>query len=596
MLATTATASVPAMQTTATTATAPATQTATATATAPAMLATPTTTTVPAKLAITATATALAMLAIAGTSVGQATATPNPTAPTTGTTFAATAPAFDHAASKPTTAQPDPPGSVASLATERGSVAGNPGPAETTPSTATPAPNVTWGPCPTTPGVVLDARQECATARVPMDYRHPNGQQISLAVSRIRTAKPDTRRGVLLLIPGGPGGSGLARPTTHGLKLPQQVLDRYDIIGFDPRGVGHSTPVTCALEPRDADPLALMPWPAPGGDITGNIEHAQRVAQACARNGGPLIQHITTRNEARDIDRIRQALGEPRLSYWGTSYGTYAGAVYATMFPERTDRVVLDSNDDPNPHRVARGWQANFAIGAEDRFPDFAAWAAARDGDYGLGTTPAAVRDTYLRLTDMLDRNPRPDLTGTTLRAVMFNSLYSDAAFPQLATFLHAAATGSPAPPIPAPPAEALQNLIAVQMATACNDVSWPGPNHDYAGDVTRNRTAYPLTGGMPANIQPCTYWPYPPPEPATRISPNGPHNIVMIQNRRDPATPLTGALRMRHAFGDRARIVIVESGGHDAYLANGNPCGDNAITMFLAHGTRPHRDTTCPA
>ena len=575
--------------------------------------ATTATVTTPARLAIAATTTALAMLAIAATSVGQATATatPDPAAPTTATTFAAAAPAFNHTASKPTTAKPEPPGSVPGLTTARDSVTGNPSPAmtlpaatvetsmpagEAAPSTATAAPTVAWGPCPTTPGVVLDARQECATTPVPMDYRHPNGQQISLAVSRIRTAKPDTRRGVLLLIPGGPGGSGLARPTTHGLKLPQQVLDRYDIIGFDPRGVGHSTPVTCALEPRDADPLALMPWPAPGGDITGNVEHAQRVAQACARNGGPLIQHITTRNEARDIDRIRQVLGEPRLSYWGTSYGTYAGAVYATMFPERTDRVVLDSNDDPDPHRGARGWQANFAVGAEDRFPDFAAWAAARDGDYGLGVTPAAVRDTYLRLTDMLDRNPRPDLTGTTLRAVMFNSLYSDAAFPQLATFLRAAATGSPAPPIPAPPAEALQNLIAVQMATACNDVSWPGPNHDYAGDVARNRAAYPLTGGMPANIQPCTYWPYPPAEPATRISPDGPHNIVMIQNRRDPATPLTGALRMRHAFGDRARMVIVESGGHDAYLANGNPCGDNAITMFLAHGIRPHRDTTCPA
>lgn len=457
-------------------------------------------------------------------------------------------------------------------------------------------PGLVWGPCPTTPGVVLDARQECTTVPVPLDYRHPGGQRISLAMSRIRTAKPDTRRGVLLLIPGGPGNPGLARPTTHGLKLPQQVLDRYDLIGFDPRGVGASTPISCTFEPRDVNPLVFLPWPAPGGDITDNVEHARRVADACARNGGPLVQHITTRNEARDIDRLRQTLGERRLSYWATSYGTYAGAVYATMFPERTDRVVLDSNDDPDPHRVARGWQANFAIGAEDRFPDFAAWAATHADDYGLGTTPAAVRDTYLHLTDALDRNPRPDLTGTTLRAVMFNSLYSDAAFPQLAAFLVAAATGSPAPPIQAPPAEALQNLIAVQMATACNDVAWPGPDHDYARDVANNRAAYPLTAGMPVNIQPCAFWPYPPAEPATRIGQHGPKNIVMIQNRRDPATPLTGALRLRHALGDRARLAVVDSGGHNAYVANGNPCGDNKVTAFLTNGTRPHQDTTCPA
>jgi pimeloyl-ACP methyl ester carboxylesterase len=483
---------------------------------------------------------------------------------------------------------------VAALATVLAG-AGAAGTAGAAPGVPAAESGMVWGPCPTTPGTVLDPRQECATLRVPLDYRRPGGEQISLAVSRISTAKPDTRRGVLLLIPGGPGGAGLARPTTHGARLPQEVRDRYDLIGFDPRGVGQSTPVSCGLEPRDIDPRVFLPWPGPGGDITDSTERSRRVADACASNGGPLIQHISTRNEARDIDRIRRALGESRLSYWGTSYGTYVGAVYATMFPERTDRVVLDSSDDPDPRRVARGWMAYFATGAEDRFPDFAAWAAARDGAYGLGTTPAAVRDTYLRLAEQFDQQPRPDITGNTLRAVMFNSLYSDATFPQLAAFLHAAATGSPAPPLPALPAAAAQNLVAAQFATGCNDVAWPGPEHDYARDVARDRAAHPLTAGMPANIQPCAFWHYPPAEPATRISQHGPRNIVMIQNRRDPATPLAAAQRMRQAFGNRARMVVVDSGGHNAYVANGNACGDNAVTAFLVNGTRP-RDMTCPA
>jgi pimeloyl-ACP methyl ester carboxylesterase len=314
------------------------------------------------------------------------------------------------------------------------------------------------------------------------------------------------------------------------------------------------------------------------------------MADACVRNGGPLIRHITTRNEARDIDRIRGALGERRVSYWGTSYGTYVGAVYATMFPSRTDRVVLDSNDDPDPRRVARGWLANFALGAEDRFPDFAAWAAARAAEYGLGTTPEEVRATYLRLTAALDEQPRPDLTGNTLRALMFNTLYANAAFPQLAVFLRAANTGTPAPPIPAVP-PSWGNMLAVQNATACNDVSWPGAGHDYAGDVARNRAAYPLTGGMPVNIRPCAFWPYRPSEAPTRVSSHS--NIVMIQNRRDPATPLAGALRMREALD--AHMVITDSGGHDAYLENGNACGDAAVTAFLADGTRPDRPVvTC--
>lgn len=457
---------------------------------------------------------------------------------------------------------------------------------------ATPDASLAWATCPTTPGVVLDPRQECATLRVPMDYRRPGGEQISLAVSRISTAKPGMRRGALLLIPGGPGGAGLARPTTHGLRLPQEVRDRYDLVGFDPRGVGASTPVSCGFDPRDLDAVAFLPWPAPGGDIADATERARRKADACVRDGSPLIRHITTRNEARDIDRIRRALGERRLSYWGTSYGTYVGTVYATMFPERTDRVVLDSNDDPDPRRVARGWLANFAVGAEDRFPDFARWAASRDATLGLGATPEAVRDTYLTLAATLDETPRPDLTGNTLRAVMFNSLYADAAFPQLAAFLVAARTGTPAPPLPALP-PSFGNLLAVQMATACNDTTWPTEDHDYAGDVARNRASYPLTGGMPVNIMPCAFWPYRPAEPATRVTQGGPKNILMIQNRRDPATPLAGAQRLLQAFGSRARMVVVESGGHGAYVVNGNACGDAAVTAFLVSGTRPAQPTS---
>jgi pimeloyl-ACP methyl ester carboxylesterase len=169
------------------------------------------------------------------------------------------------------------------------------------PVAAAAEPGAEWGPCPVTPGVVLDPRQECATVRVPLDYRNPGGERISLAMSRIRTAKAETRRGVLLLIPGGPGNSGLARPSTHGLRLPRPVLDRYDLVGFDPRGVGHSTPVSCGLQARDTEPAAFLPWPGPGGDISGNVERARRIARACARNGGPVLRHISTRNEARDI-------------------------------------------------------------------------------------------------------------------------------------------------------------------------------------------------------------------------------------------------------------------------------------------------------
>ncbi|GAB3893871.1 alpha/beta hydrolase [Kibdelosporangium lantanae] len=448
------------------------------------------------------------------------------------------------------------------------------------PGGATAASGPQWMPC---------GPQECTTVTVPMDYGRPSGPTVSLTVSRIRTAKPELRRGVLLLIPGGPGNSGLTRPVTYHQRLPQEVLDRYDLVGFDPRGTGVSTPVSCGLAAGDLDPSRFLPWPGPGGDISGNVGRARRVAEGCVRDGGDLIRHISTQTEARDLDRIRVALGERELSYVGVSYGTYVGAVYATMFPGHTDRVVLDSNDDPDPELVERGWLANFAVGAEDRFPDFATWVAARNNTYGLGDTPDAVRAEYLRQADELDRHPRPDVTGAFLRAGVFNSLYSDSGFPVAAEALRAVRTGGPLPVIPVPPPDQLQNIVAVQTATACNDVAFP--RDGYARAVAQNRRDFPLTAGMPVNIGACAFWPYRP-DNAVRITSRGPDNVLLVQNTRDPATPYKGALNMRGAFGQRARMVTVNSGGHGAYLANGNACGDSAVSRFLVDGT--HQDVVC--
>ncbi|WP_051342805.1 alpha/beta hydrolase [Pseudonocardia spinosispora] len=456
-----------------------------------------------------------------------------------------------------------------------------------------------WVPCAPDPAAPLNPRQECTTVAVPLDHARPDGPRISLAVSRIRSESP-RRRGVLILIPGGPGSTGLARPSTSLGRLPQQVADAYDLVGFDPRGLGASTPVSCRLAGNDMVPAVLKPWPAPDGDITDNVARARRVADACARNGGEMMRHLSTRTEAADIDRIREALGERRISYWGVSYGTYVGAVYATLFPDRTDRVVLDSNDDPNPDQVARGWLANYAISIEDRFPDFAAWAAARHGEYGLGADPATVRTTFLRVAGDLDRRPVPwpgavpaELTGNGLRDVMLNSLYSDVGFPRLAALVHAVTTGTPLPQAPpVPPEYALQNSAAVLTATVCNDVGWPTDTSRYAAEVARNRAAFPLTAGMPANLFPCSFWPAA--GPAVRVAVPDASTLLLVQNLRDPSTPHVGAVRMREALGDAARLVSVDSGGHGVYLANGNTCGDQAVTRFLVEGTRPDHDIVC--
>lgn len=473
----------------------------------------------------------------------------------------------------------------------------------TAPLTATaatagaPAP-LDWATC---EGSGLDPRQQCATLEVPMDYANPNGAKISVAVSRIPSEKPQARRGALLLIPGGPGGSSLNNPSGKGQRLPQEVRDAYDLIGFDPRGLGRSTPVTCGLAYGDLATSKLRPWPAPDGSITENMATAQRMSDACARNGGELIRHISTANNARDIDRIRAALGEQKLSAWGVSYGTYVGAVYSRLFPHRTDRIVLDSNDDPDHTRVARAWLAGHEAGVEDTFPEFAKWASAPGNPDRLAERASEVRSLFLRLAEKLDREPirwpganPQELNGNVLRQAMLDGLYAPSGYPGLARLILAAQQGT-APPAPqAPPESVLQNVAAVGAGTLCNDIAWPKTAAAYEKDVAKSRAAYPLTAGMTRNAMLCAAWPFTPQEPPVRITDHGPSNILLIQNQRDVATPLSGALNLRNALGKRATMVTVNSTGHDAYLANGNECGDRTVSHYLATGERPHRDTYC--
>src|SRR4051812_19412005 len=170
-------------------------------------------------------------------------------------------------------------------------------------------PRLAWGQCPpAAPGAERDPRLTCGTVRVPLDYRNPGGTTIEVAVSKLPTAQPGKRRGVLLLNPGGPALPGLDTPGAMAPTLPPSVVESYDLIGFDPRGVEHSSPQSCGL----ADPTVagLFPYPAADGPISANVDHARADAQRCASTAGEGLKHFTTANTARDLDRVRDALGE----------------------------------------------------------------------------------------------------------------------------------------------------------------------------------------------------------------------------------------------------------------------------------------------
>jgi pimeloyl-ACP methyl ester carboxylesterase len=460
-------------------------------------------------------------------------------------------------------------------------------PATSTSDTPGSVDSLSWGPCPQpAPGL------ECTTLDVPLDYRDKDGRTIEIAISRLRSTNPQQRRGVLLTNTGGPGGEGLTFPAImrDNLGVPKEVLDRYDVIGMDPRGVGQSTPVTCELTQAE-HPTNIPLYAVSPADVAAEATRVEAVAEKCgASPTASLLPHITTANTARDMDRVRAALGERKVSYFGISYGTYLGSVYATLFPDRGDRIMLDSATGPG------GWDASFTRlfgrGVEERFPDFVPYAAAQ----GLGETLEQVRAKYFDLAARLDATPSPEgYTGQVFRHITFAAFYYDRSLPGLARTWQALDTGQPVPPGAAAGVPA-DNYLASQLHVICNDSDWPESVGIYQRNVAVDRVRYPMFGAAAANITPCAFWPSEPVERPVRITGRGPSNVLILQNRRDPATPLAGALALRKAFGDRARIVTADQGGHLAYLYLDNDCLNTIATEFLATGTRPRHDTACPA
>jgi pimeloyl-ACP methyl ester carboxylesterase len=461
------------------------------------------------------------------------------------------------------------------------------------PTPATAQPSLSWGTCPpAVPGQFRHPRLECATVRVPVDYRRPHAAQLTVTISRIPAASATARRGVLLTNPGGPAERGLDYPGKLTFLMSADVLDRYDLIGMDPRGVGESSPISCGIDPATPSDLVL-PYPAPDGSIARNIAHARATAAGCAEHAGSTLAHITTANTARDMDVIRAALGERRISYFGASYGTYLGTVYRALFPHRVDRMVLDSAIDPRLvwRDTWRSW--NVAIPA--RLPDFTGWLAARDDTYRFGANTDEVTRRYLALVDRMDRDPvvLPDgsaVNGNQLREVTRALLFDDVLFPVLADVWRAFDAGHGVP-IASPVDD---NFASVFYAISCNDVAWPRNPFRYAIDVAVDRHRSPLMVGMPANIWPCAFWPNRPVEPPVAVTGGGRRNVLILHQTRDPAVPLSAAQGLRTVLGRAAVLITVDGGGHLAF--GRGSCADAITTTFLRTATLPAHDQACAA
>ncbi|WP_250007857.1 alpha/beta fold hydrolase [Actinoplanes sp. M2I2] len=455
---------------------------------------------------------------------------------------------------------------------------------------------VEWGACPD-PIAAAAPTVECGTVTVPLDYRDPDGTQIDLMVSRIASTNPAKRRGVLLLNPGGPGGSALTMPhDLVTLGVPASVTDAYDLIGMDPRGVGYSARVDCGFTDEQAYPGNVPPWAEDDAAVREQAAVARAVAEQCAAHDTEgRMAHISTANTARDLDRIRASLGEQKASFLGLSYGSALGAAYASMFPDTTDRVIIDSNTGDTA--LTRAGLRRFGLGFEQAFPGFARWVAARHTSYGLGRTPSQVRATYFALAERLDEQPLPYVDGRAFRLNTFAALYNESSYPAMARAWQqvkgAGAVTSGVRPAATP--SPYSNFFSAFLAVTCNDSEWPSNVGAYRRSVAEDREKYPMFGAASANINPCAFWSLGPTEPQVAVNDDGPANILILQNRRDAATPLRGGQIIRAKFADRSRLVTVDENQHGVYVYDDNPCALNIGTAWLVDGVLPP-DTNCAA
>ncbi len=459
--------------------------------------------------------------------------------------------------------------------------------------------NPAWGRC---ADAETPADMQCATIRVPVDYKRPAGPTIEVAISRIKTGVAGKRRGVMLFNPGGPGGSGLIMPAFMKEELPQAVRDQYDLIGFDPRGLDQSSPITCGLTGDEG--AWLQPYKPE--TFATDVARARSVADKCAARAGATLPHLTTRNTARDMDVIRGVLGEKKISFIGYSYGTYLGAVYTQLFPGRSDRMVLDSAVDPA--LAWRGMVQSWAVGSKPAFARWTKWAAARHAQHGLGDTPAKVEKTFVDLVALADRKPIEvdgggTWTGDDIRMEARAAVFSPAEATELVVTLKKASEGvrglkapvAPTAPRFAPAEVPEDNSTALFWAVLCGDASnWPRDPEKYRRDAVRDKARFPLAGDVTSNVMPCAFWKPRNAEPATVV--DNKVGALVVQNEWDSQTPLFTALGLHRAMKG-SRLVYVEEGeGHGVYGSRGNPCAYKAVNDYLLTGKLPRGKVTCQA
>ena len=445
---------------------------------------------------------------------------------------------------------------------------------------------------------------DCTMLSVPVDYAKPGGRHISLALDMIpATAPKSQQQGILLVNPGGPGGSGLSLAAEVAQGLSPGVAARYDIVGFDPRGVGSSVP---ALSCDPGFFAGVRPNYVPASPAAEQvlIKRAKTYATDCGQRFGWLLPYMTTQDVARDIDSIRAAFGVSKINYYAFSYGTYLGQVYATLFPDRVRRMVLDSVVDPAGVWYANNVDQDYAF--QGRMEAFFAWVAKYDGTYHLGTTAAQVQAAWYRARNRLLAHP----VNGTIGADEFDDTflqggYLDELWPgfaqALSSYLNDGQAGDLITQYQAYGKQG-ENEFAVYNAVQCSDVNWPRNWSFWTSDTERVYHKAPFQAWDNAWFNAaCAFWPVKGPAKPLQIKGTGLPGILMLQGTLDPATPYAGA-QDAHKLLPSARMVVVKGGGNHGQSMEqpSNSCVQGYLNAYLGTGALPGTpglvNATCPA
>ena len=471
---------------------------------------------------------------------------------------------------------------------------------------------VEWYDCVAAAGVERSAEKtgfQCAKVAVPLDYSQPDGQTIEIAMKK-HLATGSTRQGTLFVNPGGPGASGVDSVGATATTTFAGVQKAYDIIGFDPRGVGSSTAITCSTDAEAKAMEGVSPVDGAGAPVafekraTVMSERFKQLEADCASRTKPteLLDHVDTVSVARDLDVLRALSGDQKLNYTGFSYGTYLGATYAELFPANTGRLVLDGALDPSLSYSER--RQGQALGFERALRNYVAWCQSGQSCPLTGDTDAGVKQigdvfTSANQSPVPSSDPNRPVTGEEMKRIVGFVLY----FPESSWSAVSEALGQVINEHDASAFRAMADQIAAQpqvnaganIGINCLDYRVEGDMATWTAQSKElERIAPRFATVTEAGDLGCQAWGHTGTQSSKALHAKGAAPILVIGTTGDPATPYEWAEALADQL-DSGQLLTWEGNGHAAYTNSGHgPCVTQAVDTYLLTGTMPKKGLTC--